>query len=109
MRRFALAVSALALGFIAGTSDPVSACSWRGNSNCVTDDYDDLPVYRYYPPRPAYNYYIMVRTGPYGRVRLLRVAPPRRDGLFPPTVYYPPPAYDYAPAYRRRHYSYDYD
>ncbi len=111
MRRLALVGSALALGFLVCASATASACSWRGYSNCVTDDdYYDQPVYRYYQPRHSYNYYIIVPAGPPGSgYRLLRTPPPRRDGLFPPQVYYygsAPPAYEYAPAYRPRYYGY---
>jgi hypothetical protein len=113
MRRLTLLGSALALGFIVCTSATASACSWRGTSNCAGDDYDQ-PVYGYYPPRHAYDYYVIVPGGPPGSgYRLLRAPPPSRNGLFPPQVYYygspPPPAYDYAPSYGRRYHGYDYD
>jgi hypothetical protein len=92
---------ALALGFIVCTSVTASACSWDG----CGDDYD---YYSYYPPRPAYNYYVIVPNG-YGGYRLVRTLRPYQGGLFPPRIIYGPPTYRHRYHHRRHYHDYDYE
>src|SRR5262249_40742741 len=92
MLRHFLTGLALAMGTAALGSESVSACSWRGSSNCGTDDYYVAPqAYGYYAPVPAYGYgqppsYVFVLPPTYGYV-----PPP-----FPIYGYGPAPAYGYA-------------
>ena len=70
----ALAAGAAALG-----SATASTCSWRGSSNCGTDDnYVALPSYGYDAPAPNYGYgqtpfYAFVPPPTYGYRSLVAV------------------------------------
>jgi len=102
MRRHFLIGLALAMGTAALGSGPASACSWRGSSNCGTDDYYVAPPYGYYAPVPAYGYgqspsYVFVLPPAYG------YEPPfpiYGFGPAPTHGYAQPPSYGYAPSPR---------